>query len=74
MELIQNQVKQSTTLLHEQLRSCLDVLDPAVDRIEPEEIEAKTDDETPKPQQESDHETNRNAEEEVIRHKSHQIP
>jgi hypothetical protein len=47
--MIQSQVKNSTTLLHDQLRSCLDVLDPDVDRIVPEDNEVKTDDETPKP-------------------------
>ena len=49
VEMIHNQVNQSTKLLHAQLRSCLDVLDPAVDRIEPEENDDMTDDETPKP-------------------------
>jgi hypothetical protein len=48
-------------------------LDPAVERIEPEENEARTDDETPKPQEESDNEKNKTAEEEVTRHRSHQI-
>jgi len=46
-------------------------LDPAVDRIELENNEIITDDETPKPMEGEETENNGTAADDVIRHKSH---